>query len=266
MLFAAVFALPGEASAQTMEEWDIGIGIDAGLWSARMRGSIVGDEANSDGDTIDFEDDLDIDPTERVWMGTAWIDFWDNRVQIGHWSIDYKGTETLEQTFVFDGVTFPVFTRVDSNFDLQQTQLLYGRTIVRDGSAGALYRFDAMLGLHHYTLDAKIEDVAGPSSASVNESLLLPVVGIYGQIDVFYSRDFQIWVDGWASGISLGTGAGNGNLFDGHLEAVFAWRESASIALGYRLFALDASFDDNGGDDEIDLNMQGLTLTLSLRY
>jgi hypothetical protein len=124
----ATFALPSLAHAQDSrpnpEAPALVVVPRVTAFAATVRGRVRADEGSfpspiSDGTSVNFESDLDLDDSDPVWIleiaafqrGEG---FYLERASISYLEASYDGRSTLDSTEVFNARTFPAGTAVDS--------------------------------------------------------------------------------------------------------------------------------------------------------
>ncbi len=208
---------------------------------------------------IHAQSDLDLDDE---------LDLWDFRVSIGdiqvgwlefaHFASEIKGTEFLDQQVVFQGVTFPAGTYVQSSWKFRYSALVMGQLY----GMGQGYFIGYEIGAAEYSWRGRIRAPLDNLFASVSEDPTVPLVGLQAA----FGLGSAFKAVGVIRGNFLELSGSDTKLLEGFIQMEITMASWMSLHLGWRYFAIDAKFDLNGpGEARVDFFYQGPYIGLHIK-
>lgn len=226
LLFPLLFFMPSLACADNI----LGIYAGVGFWSQNVEGFV-----NYNGSNVGLEDDLKLDNNSGVSFYLAVEHFVPMipNVKVQHSKISTTGSHVLDQSFVFDNITYNVNESIDSKFQLDDTDLILYYEILDNW-----VNFD--IGLDIKVLNGEVEIYSQTTTQKSTRDFDVPVPMLYAkaQIDLpmtgfyFSGEGSAIEYDG--SGIT-----------DFRVCAGYEFDYGLGFELGWRQFGID--IDDIGG-------------------
>jgi len=202
------------------------------------------------GTVVDFEQTLGLADREWTPQGLARWRFSDNwRLELEYFSLHRNSSTNIDVQIDWGDQTFPIGTRIDSKFDIDDTRLSVGYSFFKrpDKEVGVAF------GLHLASIDASLASSTGGQSQGGKVLAPLPVFSIYGQC---------AFTDRWAlnarfDSFSLEYGAYGGSIFSSGVDVLYQpWRH-IGFGLGYRSLIIDGSVDTGDWNGSINSTFQG---------
>lgn len=170
-------------------------------------------------------------------------------------SSTHDGDGRLETTLSQDGVTIPAGTAVSSDLDLGLHQALLTFDLVPgDLEVGIGF------GVTVVDFDASITDPGSGESVSTDETVPIPVLAARAG-----TRLGRLGLEGVVSGMAVNSSDVEAAILDLDLSArwhLFGGEDhlNGSIVLGYRTVALEADYEDDDDEVELDATFDGFYL------
>ena len=210
------------------------------------------------GTTVDFEESLDMPRQKTVpsligrWrFGQRW------RLDAEYFQLNRSGDRTTDREIIWGDQTFPVNSRVTSDFDFADLRVSVGYSFFKrpDKELGV------GLGLHVATYDVSLntanlggqdEDVLAP----------LPVLSLYGQFAL---------TERWAVGtrldrFSLSYDKYSGSLTSLALDVVYQPFRNVGVGAGYRALAIRAEVEGDRATLRMRQNFEGPILFVNVSW
>ena len=190
------------------------------------------------------------------------LDFGSPHVVLAWGRTKNGGDGTLTGELSDDDVTLPVGTEVATTVDLH----LYTAIATWDVLPSPMFELGLGLGFHVADLEALVasRDPLAPGSILVDQTLPIPVLALQA---AFAIDRFDIGA--LLSGIAVESGSDEAKFYDVDLMARYRFLEqgvSLAIAGGWRFTRLDAEYDDDGDDVDVDMKLSGPYVGLSLGF
>lgn len=228
LLFAFTLALPlGIKNASALE-----FGVEGNYWLTNLSGTFKADVGGVLGDKIDLKEDLGM-KDENIGGAMLYLQSGKHRLTLRYAPLKYTGSKNITSTIIFNGVSYPATTKVNSTMELTQTDIQYTywllnmKTGARLGLVGAIK-----------SINAKTSLKAPAASLSEEESLstAIPMVGLSAELG------FGDLVRLKATGV--GISYSGSSLFDVTAALEISPVPLFGISLGYRGVYLNVDTDD----------------------
>lgn len=238
-----VFSWPAFSWAQ-FDPWnaeDYNIELEGRYWRPKLD-STVKIVDNNIGTDVKLVDDLGLDEKKDFGEARLQIKFFNrNKFNFSYLPLKWDADKVLTRTIQFEGKTYAVGTRVQSELDLKLFK--------------AGYEFDLLagkLGFLGLTFDVLVADTnvqLKAASLAIDEkygkTLPIPMIGISGRLN------FVKWMGITAKVSGLPAG-GYGYLLDAEGSLDINPIKYVGISGGYRFFKAKVSYDDNKADYQLD--------------
>jgi hypothetical protein len=204
------------------------------------------------GDRVHWDKEFGSMDADRVRFEAHWRFADRHKIRAIAFSLSRERTEVLDESIDWGGETYPVHAEVRADFSFEILELAYEYAFWRRKN----YELGASFGFHYTTLDASLEALAEVSSGTLSEDLddaatvnvPLPVIGVSGT----WSLSHNFWLDASAQFFALSI-----DEYDGRLEsyrASLTWqpRSWLGIGIGYNLFSVDMTVENDDLDGVLD--------------
>ena len=223
---------------------------DCGELGLTGDGRISGGQSGTD---FDLEDTLGIDPDEKLVGVDGFFKFLGSRIEFGYNQGEYSGVETLDSSFVINGITFNASERVRTDIDLKRYKLLYGFDF-----SLKVVNVGFVVGGH--LIDADVRVRSSSSGTRERDDLRLPVPVLGVTLGVHPISALAIHAE--LTGMSVTISGIDGTLLEGFAGIHWLFVPKVGLVAGYRHFHLDAADDDE--DNRIDVTQRGPYAGLAL--
>lgn len=178
------------------------------------------------GAIIDFEDDLGLEESSLIAMGTfRWRISRRFQIEAEYFSLNRDNTKQVNRTIDWGGISLPVNAEATSTFDIDDFRVGIGYSFFRSKDK----EIGIGLGAHVMSMKAGIE-TANQGSQRASESAPLPFLNMYGRFALTDRWLFSVRIDR----LSLDTGDIDGKVFSSGTDFIYQpWRH-VGIGLGYR--------------------------------
>ena len=256
-------AAPGRAEPELFPTFSARLGAFAlsGSTTVRLDGA-----ADILGDAIDFEDDFGVD--DNVSIGTLsfeWQPLEHHLFRVGWYAQKRDGSRSIDDSFEFGGVTYPVGAEVSAEFKETVWEL--------DWTWWMLKRDNGALGMElgvtalDYSVEANARVRVGNHVRELHESgsaiAPVPTIGIAGRTMVFG----RLFLEGEARilpGVNIDNVSGDAFIFIAAAEW-FAF-EHVGFGLAWSSFSIDAEVDDSHYRGDLELTEQGLKAYVRVNF
>jgi hypothetical protein len=223
------------------------IAVRADAWYPRLDGKF----SDTAGDTIEAGE-LNLDT--NTWGPAAEVTLTPSRFffRFDFYHARFAGSSTIERTFSFGGVTFPVSEDVDSRVRIENYRFLSGFAVVKT----APFRLYVMLGLGYYHLEGR---VVGSVSGTAEQSLDVPapLLGLLAQAKVTRFL-FELEV----SGLSISFSDVGADYVDVKASVGVTIFKVAMLRAGYRYVLLNGY----ASDFDVDVTLDGFFLGAGVQF
>jgi hypothetical protein len=173
-----------------VEKFRISAGFFKSITNTRIQ---VGVNGSANGTPIDFEKDFGAGANYSTFLTNfQWRISRRSRISIGYFNMNRSASPTLQKDIIFDSVTYPANSKVDTYFNTSIYQFSYGYAIVEKPS----YEIGLSVGTH--TIGTKIGitlngSTVGVASNNFGFTAPLPDLGIWGGYAL--SKKFAVNLD-----------------------------------------------------------------------
>ncbi len=249
---------------------DFAFGLKGTLWLAAVDGEIQGDAGRVEGDSLDFNQDLDTDNDTVIPIVDAHVDLWETwRVQASYWGTSFDGGSTADTAATFEGTTYAVGADLDSEVTLHRADVLVARTFISPRRGTHPERFEAGLGAKVFSFDTDITSVAAGSSDSIGDTVVLPVLSVRAEFLFYEDPDWSFGCEVGGNGMGIAYAKDRAAAGEAFVELYASWSRKVYAGFGWRYFTWASSHEDEGsgdGEDSFELEMQGITLSLMVWF
>ncbi|MXV53238.1 hypothetical protein GS399_19910 [Pedobacter sp. HMF7647] len=211
-------------------------------WVQRFRASVglfipvnnteieVGNQQNTFGTTINFEDNLGFSKSTATFLGNfQWRASRRSRFDLSYFHVDRNSNYTLKKDVEFGDHTYPVNADVNSFFKTNIFRFSYGYALLSHPK----YELGLMLGAHIVKSDVGISATGATASLGYSDDFgftaPLPDVGIWGG----YAFTNRLAFNGEISYLSLKVNDVDGQIFSYNVVVMYEVLKNFDVALGY---------------------------------
>jgi hypothetical protein len=255
---AILFLLASPAFAQ-----DEHVGIRVREWFARMSGTVEADDGSGTSDRLDLASDLGLGDRNLTHEIQAYLRLPVlGRIYAGWWRAHDEGSETVQRTFDFEGVTFTASSRIDSEVTLDVAYLTYEFAFPTI-PIGDLVRLElgAQLGLRGLRGHAVVDDSLSGRHADETGTVGLPTLGAHVTAQLFTYVRAEVEV----LGLTFSYGDWSAHYLEASAEVVAQPLPWLFGGVGYKYVALNVHHD---GSDKfaVDVGVAGVYITFGVRF
>jgi hypothetical protein len=232
LLILAIFVFtPCLAFAQK----DVTLEFEGRYWFTTLKGNVKV-TLNDIGTGVDLKRDLDIDDEGYPELRLTWYTGPKSKIRLAYTQADYEGDKNLTKTIEFNGETYHVGTRVETDFDLRYIRLGWAWQFINVGKG--FLKLGTLVEAKGFWGKAAIEapDLAIPVKKSENFYFVLPTIGL--ALDINPHRMLNIFAEG--SGMYAGS---YGYMYDAEAGIKLIPIKILSILAGYRILEFKAGND-----------------------
>jgi len=236
--------------------WSLGIGIFSAAASTSVR---LDSNGGRFGTALSFEGDLGGQKRKTLPTFDAAYRFNPRHAIEGSVvSLRRDGDATLSGAINWGELTFPVNTRINSEFNSDIVRVAYRYSPWHDGNMELGFLF----GLHYTKLEASITAVTGTLSQEASVKYPLPTLGMRGSVRI--ADDWRLAGFGQVLKIKIGDYDGELYNFAGGVEWAFTNEMIAGLGYDYYKYNLTSSKDRARG--EFDYRFDGPKLYFSWNF
>ncbi|MBW1989815.1 MAG: hypothetical protein JRI97_09730 [Deltaproteobacteria bacterium] len=221
-LFLCVAAAPA---------WALDLGVAGSYWMVNVSGDT---QTSILGTNVDLESDLDLDG-EGIPSVAAWFGLGKHKLWASYTAGEFEGDSVLSRSITFAGTTFTAATPVHSELSLKMAEALYTYKLL--DLENILAGFSVELGAGAKYLDVE-GSVASPL-VTARDDFAAPIPEVAAAVNVGILADI-VSARVQASGI----GYDGNSMLEGRAEVSISPIPLFGINGGYRIFAIDAEYDD----------------------
>ncbi len=211
------------------------------------------------GTLINFENDLGLDSSKTAYRYEGRLRLGRNHVLEGSYmDLSRSGTGTLTQTIQFGDQTYNVATTVDSTLDINFYRFAYSYYFINQANV----ELGAAIGVQVPDIDASLIDTNTNITESYSGAVPIPTVGLRANVSVLPNLSLR----GSADLFSLSAGDFDGSLTDISVKAEYRILDTLGIGVGYNKFDIDGSLQNTSQDFATNLNYDGASVFLNLRF
>jgi hypothetical protein len=245
-----VIGLFFSVSVYSEDEGLIGVGGKINYWFSELSGDVKSSEISLIGSIIDFKNDLNVDDSESVPMGEAWVRLGKHKISLGYTKLSFDGSRITTGPLKYKGVTYDVGASLTSSLDTTMIDLLYERNLI----SGLGNSLSVIGGFKVLGFDSELTGSVATVSTKLSESIdaPVPVVGLAASV----SPIERLNVGAKLYGISLDISGVEATMIDFTAEVSYSITENISVLAGYKYFDIDGSNDE----DEANFNLSGFII------
>jgi len=257
---AALLLLLSGAPAMAADEI---IGVRVREWFARMSGTIEADDGSGTSTRLDLAADLglaDRNLTHEIqgYLGIPVL----GRIYLGWWRAHDTGSETLDRTIEFEGVTYTASTRIDSEVTLDVAYLTYEFAFPTI-PVGDLVSIELSIqaSIRGVRGEGSLEESAGGQSGSDSGAVGFPTLG--GHVTVQLFKLIRVEVE--AVGLTFRYGDWSMHYWEIYGEVVAQPLPWLFAGVGYKLAEIHV---EHSGDQRflVDVGVAGVYITAGVRF
>lgn len=245
ILVCLLFFCVGQAVAEPVVEFE------GRYWVTGLKAHAKVTENALIGTDIDLIDDLGVGNEDFPEARLRWNIGPNSMLRFAYTQVSYSGDKVVERTIIFNGQTYTVGTRVDSELEVDYFRLDWGWQFLNIGEG--TFKAGTLLGVKAFMLDVSLDAPALGISETEDFMIALPTVG--GILDINFGEKWNIFAE--VSGLPS---AGYGHFFDTEVGIKFIPIKNLTIIAGYRIIDIELEDDDNYGEMDIKGPFFGVTL------
>jgi hypothetical protein len=253
-------AAPAAAQAIDDKYW-----IEGSAFFANINTKATISRTGEPGTQINFEHDLGLGSTEALPAVMAGGRFGRFSVTGEFYSLSRSATTTSTRELVFDGVTYPVTTQLQSNFDTN----IYRAALGYDIYSGDRGRFGLAIGLHATSFNMGItgQATSGGSTTQTQarkEDFLapLPTIGAFGTYQFTPKVIFNARLD-W---LGLTIGDYGGHIVNTTAQLAYRFNKTVQAGVEYRYVNYGLTVKKPTYTGEIDYTFHGPAVFMRLGF
>ncbi len=228
--------------------------LEGRYWIPDLRGKVKGSEAFTD-TTIDFKRDLGIKDENFPEARLTWHIGPNSRIRLAYTQADFEGDEILDRSIEFNGQTYTVGTRVDTDVKVRYLRLGWVWQFIDIGK-GAV-KLGTLLEGKGFWGRVSLEAPNLTPSVKESEKFLFGLPTIGAVLDIHPHPMVNIFAEG--SGLTAGS---YGYVYDAEAGVKLIPVKYVTIIGGYRIFDIKARH----GDDHAKLRFHGPFAGATIRF
>jgi hypothetical protein len=247
----------------------------AGFFATTRTEIRVDSESGVIGETISFEDDLNLSERERLPLLDITYRFNPRHmIDFSYTNLSRSGSTAFgKEGITTDDIKWSAGAEIDSQFDSEVYRLAYGYSFVNDGKK----EFGLLAGLHVTRFNVEISGTGSivaldPGSGDEVEvegearrtydtgfTVPLPVIGIHGS----YSITPDLYLRGWGQFFSLKYEDYDGRLLNAAGLLEYNLTEHIGLGIGYVYYGYDLDVDGSSLNGSFSYDFRGPTVFIS---
>jgi hypothetical protein len=231
-----------------------GTSLSAGVFLSNYDSKIQKSTRTDLGTLIDLEDDLGMDSDDELLRLSISTRPWPkHQFFLSYMDMGRDGDEVLSKDIEFDGVSFPIDTRVKTELDLEMYRGGYTWSFLQNQE----WELGLSLGLYWIDLDMDMESLDGQFRSEDSVSDPFPMIGFSGS----WLLSDEWLIRAAAEAFKIDHNDTDGDFYNIRLAAEYALTESISLGAGYDLVRINA--ENTKKNNEIDYDYDGVVVFLS---
>jgi hypothetical protein len=204
---------------------------------------------------------------DRFRLDAYWRFTKHQRLRVMYFNADRSSTRTLDRTFTFGNVTYPVSASVTAHNGVSITALAYEYDfIVREN-----FSLGASIGIHNFNYSLGISGTAvSPTTAGMPVSFFerasadgpMPLIGL----SAIWRITPSFYLTALAQGLKVTVNPYSGSLQNYGLTATWQPFRNFGVGAGYDYFLLRASVDSHTFNGRLDWRYSGPRVFLSASF
>ena len=210
--------------------------IRGAYWLAQLDNTMRVDTGELKGTELDLVDDLGLDRQKGVPSAEMTIKFYDrHKIRADYFRLSYSAAKVVEEDFIFNGVTYPARSHVNTSLDIQSARIGYEYDLYRGVGGYFAMRMSANF------ISAKADLVTNSTlSNRASLSFVAPRMGMAGRWNI------NRWLS-WTADVS-GVGYDKSYLFDGATYFDINPTRRVGFTVGWRSIVVNIEIDEKKAD------------------
>ena len=130
----------------------------------------------------------------------------------------------------------------------------------------ALASLEAGLGAKVFGFDTEVSSRTSGRLGAVNGVLALPVAGLRGEFTFYEDSTWTMGAEFAVDAMAFAVGNNKAITIEAGGELNASWKRRVYAGVGYRFFDFSGHVDEHPGEDDFDLRLQGLTLSVTVWF
>ena len=224
LLILAIFVFtPCLAFAQK----DVTLEFEGRYWFTTLKGNVKV-TLNDIGTGVDLKRDLDIDDEGYPELRLTWYTGPKSKIRLAYTQVGYEGDKNLTKTVEFNGETYNIGTRIETDIDIKYLRLGWAWQFIDIGKGKV--KLGTLVEGKVFWVKGSLEapDLSSPVKESERFVFGLPTIGV--ALDINPHRMLNIFAEG--SGMYAGS---YGYMYDAEVGVKLIPIKILSILAGYRI-------------------------------
>lgn len=211
------------------------------------------------GSLINFENDLGLASSKTTYRYDGRFRLGRNHVFEGSYmDLSRSGTGTLTRPLQFGDQSYTVASDVNSTLDIKFYRFAYSYYFINQANV----ELGAAVGVEVPDINAALVDSTTNISESYSAAVPIPTLGLRANISVLPNLALR----GRADLFSVSVGDFDGSLSDVSLKAEYRILDTIGVGVGYNKFEVDGRMLNTSQDFATNLNYDGVSAFLNLRF
>lgn len=242
LAFSLSLVFQGVASAQQALEIPNGEAFNfelrANYWSPTLSSDLRADSGNLKGTNINVVRDLGFDDKKPLPTAELTIKFAErHKLRFDYIDFTYKGDNTVGSKIIFNGVVYPLSSRLKTDLELRSIKAGYEYDLVRGNGGFLAFRIAA----DNVFAKASVETM-GAITNSTSASITAPVVGLAGRVSPLP------WVSLTAD--VCGVGYDKSVVYDASIYADINPIKNLGVTVGWRSMRININVENTVSDTQ----------------
>lgn len=232
-----------------------------------LSGNAAVTDNNIDGQNIDFEDDLDMDPADlggEIEISAQIIPWL--TIRLHYWQVGFDGSVTNDEAFFFGGSFYPSGARIDSDLDVRVFSLLAEYNLVLVEDPDLRFELGVQGGFELVAFDAELKNAtaAVPFTERQRFTAPLPILGVRARLDIVDRVAIEAWVHGLAM---AGLREARSFVLEGAVEVQVRLFSGLYIGAGWHFLTADVELEPSSDEEaEFDVLISGPFVSAGWRF
>lgn len=232
-----------------------------------LSGDFSATDNGIEGQTIDLEGDLDIEPAtlggELEISATVipWL-----TIRAHYWQTGFNGSDTIDTGFFFGGSFYGAGSRVDTDFDIRVFSLLAEYNLVLYDTPDFRFELGVQGGFELVAFDAELRNAtaATPFTERQRFTAPLPILGVRARVEFLD----LIAVEGWIHGLAMaGLQDARSLVLEGALEVQVTIFSGLFVGAGVHFLSASVELEPTSDEEaEFDVMIAGPFVSAGWRF
>lgn len=228
---------------------------DLGVFLIKNDTSVRVDGSTTEGTDINLQNEFGFDNQNRFRVDGYWRFLDRHKLRFLYFGSRASTDRIIDETIVFDNVTYPINSTVHAEFDTDIIELAYEYSFVRRNN----FEISGTVGLHNFSITTRLNAQASSNGTGVDLSSSakgegpLPVIGLRG----IWALSDHFYFDAQAQFFSLKFDNYKGSLQD--YKVTFTWQpfRNVGIGIGYNDFKTRLDVTQSDFEGRLDFGYSG---------